>query len=119
MWLVAPLLDSAAFERKEELRVWITHIPASWVGLDSILWVWTPVCLMKWASQPGGQALGGAPGICIRPHLFMSIYSVTELRRIPPAMLETWVQSLGLEDPLEKGKATHSSVLAWRIPWTV
>ena len=37
----------------------------------------------------------------------------------PPAMLETWVQSLGWEDPLEKEKATHSSILAWRIPWTV
>ena len=35
-----------------------------------------------------------------------------------PAMQETWVQSLGLEDPLEKGMGTHSSVLAWRIPWT-
>ena len=36
-----------------------------------------------------------------------------------PAMQETWVQSLGWEDPLEKGKATHSSILAWKIPWTV
>ena len=36
----------------------------------------------------------------------------------PPAMRETWVQSLGWEDPLEEGMATHSSVLAWRIPWT-
>ena len=36
----------------------------------------------------------------------------------PPAMWETWVRSLGWEDPLEKGKATHSSILAWRIPWT-
>ena len=35
-----------------------------------------------------------------------------------PAMLETWVQSLGQEDPLEKGMAIHSSILAWRIPWT-
>ena len=35
------------------------------------------------------------------------------------AMWETWVQSLGWEDPLEKGKATHSSILDWRIPWTV
>ena len=34
-----------------------------------------------------------------------------------PAMLETWDQSLGWEDPLEKGMATHSSILAWRIPW--
>ena len=36
-----------------------------------------------------------------------------------PAMWETWVRSLGWEDPLEKGTATHSSILAWRIPWTV
>ena len=36
-----------------------------------------------------------------------------------PAMQETQVQSLGWEDPLEKGKATHSSILACRIPWTV
>ena len=35
-----------------------------------------------------------------------------------PAMQETWVQSLGREDPLEKGMATHSSILAWRIPQT-
>ena len=35
-----------------------------------------------------------------------------------PAMQETWVQLLGWEDPLEKGMATHSSILTWRIPWT-
>ena len=35
-----------------------------------------------------------------------------------PAMQETWVLSLGRENPLEKGKVTHSSILAWRIPWT-
>ena len=35
-----------------------------------------------------------------------------------PAMWETWVRSLGQEDPLEKEMATHSSILAWRIPWT-
>ena len=36
----------------------------------------------------------------------------------PPAMQETWIRSLGWEDPLEEGMATHSSVLAWRILWT-
>ena len=36
----------------------------------------------------------------------------------PPAMQETQVQSLGQQDPLEKGMATHFSILAWRIPWT-
>ena len=35
----------------------------------------------------------------------------------PPAIWDTWVQSLGWEDPLEKGKATHSSILAWKILW--
>ena len=35
-----------------------------------------------------------------------------------PAIQEMWVQSLGQEDPLEEGMATHSSILAWRIPWT-
>ena len=44
---------------------------------------------------------------------------VAQLIKNPPATWETWVQSLGWEDPLEKGKATHSSTLAWRIPWTV
>ena len=43
---------------------------------------------------------------------------VAQLVKNPPAMWETWVCSLGWEDPLEKGKATHSSILAWRIPWT-
>ena len=36
----------------------------------------------------------------------------------PPAIQETWVRCLGWEDPLEKGMATHSSILAWRVPWT-
>ena len=44
---------------------------------------------------------------------------VVQLVKNPPAMWETWVRSLGWEDPLEKGKATHSSILAWRIPWTI
>ena len=42
-----------------------------------------------------------------------------QLVKNPPAMRETGVQSLNWEDALEKGKATHSSILAWRIPWTV
>ena len=43
---------------------------------------------------------------------------VTQLVKDPPAMLETWVRSPGREDHLEKGTATHSSILAWRILWT-
>ena len=44
---------------------------------------------------------------------------IAQLVKNPPAMQDTWVQSLDWEDPLEKGKTTHSSILAWRIPWTV
>ena len=44
---------------------------------------------------------------------------VAQLVKNPPVMRETWVGSLGWEDPLEKGKATLASILAWRIPWTV
>ena len=47
-------------------------------------------------------------------HRFMA-----QLVKNPSAMRETWVQFLGWEDPLEKGKATHPSILAWRIPWTI
>ena len=44
---------------------------------------------------------------------------VAQLVKNPPAYRETWVQSLSWEEPLDSGKATHSSILAWRIPWTV
>ena len=44
---------------------------------------------------------------------------VAQLVKNPPAMQEIWVRSLGWEDALEKGTATHFSILAWRIPWTV
>ena len=44
---------------------------------------------------------------------------VAQLVKNPPAMKETWVRSLGWEDPLEKGTATHCSILAWRIPWNI
>ena len=45
-------------------------------------------------------------------------FLVAQVVKNLPAMWETRVQSLGQEDPLEKGKATHSSILIWRIPWT-
>ena len=45
-------------------------------------------------------------------------FLVAQSVKNPPAMWETWVRSLAWEDPLEEGVATHSSILAWRIPWT-
>ncbi|CAI9165373.1 unnamed protein product [Rangifer tarandus platyrhynchus] len=49
--------------------------------------------------------------------VFQLVSLIGQLVKNPPAMQETWVRSLGWEDPLKKGKATHSSILAWRIPW--
>ena len=67
-------------------------------------------------SIPGlGRSAGEGIGY---PHQYSWASLVAQLVKNPPAMRETWVRSLGWEDPLEKGKATHSSVLAWRIPWT-
>ena len=51
-------------------------------------------------------------------HWFYWTSLVAQTVKNTPAMRETWIRSLGWEDPLEKGKATHSSILAWRIPWT-
>ena len=51
-------------------------------------------------------------------HLFIGHLDtlIAQLVKNPPAMWEMWVRALGWEDPLEKGMATHSSILAWRIP---
>ena len=64
--------------------------------------------------------LGRSPGEGIGYSLQYSWASlVVQLVKNPPALQEAWARSLGWEDPLEKGTATHSSILAWRIPWTV
>ena len=51
-------------------------------------------------------------------YTFKSSSLVAQRLKCLPAKQETWVRSLGWEDPLEKEMATHSSILAWRIPWT-
>ena len=58
--------------------------------------------------DPAGEGIG-------YPLQYSWASLVAQLVKNPPAMWETWVQSLGWEDPLEKGKATHSSILAWRM----
>ena len=50
--------------------------------------------------------------VCVQTHI------VTQTVKILPAVRETWAQSLGQEDSLEKGMVTHSSILVWKIPWT-
>ena len=64
--------------------------------------------------------LGRCPGEGIGYPLQYSWASlVAQLVKNLSAMWETWIRSLGLEDPLENGKSTHSSILAWRIPWNI
>ena len=66
---------------------------------------------------PGlGRSAGEGIGY---PLLYSWASLVAQLVKNPPARWETWVRSLGWEDLLEKGKATHSSILTWRILWTV
>ena len=54
------------------------------------------------------------------PDIFFPLWEILVVQMVNnlPAMQETWIQSLGQEDPPEKGMATHSSILAWEIPWT-
>ena len=55
---------------------------------------------------------------CLSIIIYILSFLVDRVVKNLPTMQETWVQSLGQEDLLEKGMAAHSSVLAWRIPWT-
>ena len=73
------------------------------------------------AGDPGSiLGSGRSPGEGIGyPLLYSWASLVAQLVKNLPAVWKTWVRSLDWEDPLEKGKATHSSILAWRISWTV
>ena len=70
--------------------------------------------------HPGLHISGGAHCLFYLPFHFRLLWAslVAQTVKNPPAMQETWVTSLGQENPLEKGMATHSSILAWRVPWT-
>ena len=72
--------------------------------------------LKTWANSCQFQGLFHCT-MGVWPYLFSTSLVAQRLKSLP-AMRETWVWSLGREDPLEKEMATHSSILAWRIPWT-
>ena len=85
--------------------------PHSSIGKESACSAGNP------GSIPGsGRSAGKGIGYPLQ-YSWTSLVSQTV--KNPPAMQETWVRSLGWEDPLEKGTATRSSILGWRIPWTV
>ena len=73
---------------------------------------WPPIC---WSS------LSHAFFFSFFYHLLLGFWAslVAQMVKNLPAVQETWVQPLGWEDPLEKGMAIHSTILAWKIPWTV
>ena len=77
-----------------------------------------PTCNAGDPSSIPGSRRSAEEGIGY-PFQYFGASLVAQLAKNPPAIQETWVQSLSWNNPLEKGKATHSSILAWRIPWTV
>ena len=89
----------------------ILGFPGSLAGKESACNAGDPV-LIPGLGRSSGEGIGHP-----LQHSWASL--VAQLVKNPPAMRETWIQSLGWKDPPEKGKATHSSILAWRIPWTV
>ena len=89
----------------------LTGFPHSSVGKESTCNPGEPG-LIPGSGRTAGEGIG-------YPFQYYWASLVAQLVKKPSAMWETWVQSLGWEDSLEKGKATHSSILVWRIPWTV
>ena len=85
--------------------------PDSSVGKESTCSAGDP------GSIPGsGRSAGEGVGY---PFQYCWASLVAQLVKNPPAVREAWIQSQGWEDPLEKGKAAHSSILVWRVPWSV
>ena len=87
------------------------NFPDSSVGKEPACNAGDPGLILGW-----GRSTGGGIGY---PLQYPWASLVAKLVKNSPAMRDTWVRSLGWEDPLEKGKATHSGILAQRIPWTV
>ena len=80
------------------------------VGKESTCNAGDPILIPGW-TRSSGEGIG-------YPLQYFGASLVAQLVKNPPSMQETWLQSLGWQDALKKGKATHSSILTWRIPWT-
>ena len=122
MWRVDSLektlmLGGIGGRRRRGWQSWMAS-PTRWT------WVWVNSRSWWWTGSPGVLQFMGSQRVghdwvtelnWTDQGLGLLLWLVNNL----PAMQETWVQSLGWEDPLKKRKATHSRILAWRIPWTV
>ena len=91
------------------MHLYILLFPDSSVGKESACNAGDP-SLIPESGRSSGEGIGS-------PIQYSWAFLVAQLVKNPPAMQETWVWSLCWEDPLKKGKATHSSILAWRITW--
>ena len=95
----------------QRLTISLTLVfPGSSAGKGSACNVGDPSLIPRSGRSPG-EELG-------YPLQYSWASPVAQVVKNPPAMRETWVQSLGWEDPLEEGMTTHSSILAWRIQWS-
>ena len=113
-----PTMNVQSFPRHLPARkVSASPIPTLWQVFERVYWV---ASVLSDSLGCSGLGSGRSPEEGIGyPFQHSWTFLVAQLVKNLPAMQETWVRSLGWEDPLEKGIATHSSVLAWRIPWTV
>ena len=117
-WLDVPLVDGylggfrfGAFVNKATMNI-LLSVSFDWpidssVGKESACSAGDPGST-PWSGRSAGEEIG-------YPLLYSWASLVVQLVKNLPTMRETWVQSLGWEDPLKKGKATHSNILAWRV----
>ena len=112
---LASVLQRVNIQRHTFTEVHHSHssglFPDSSVGKESAYDAGDP-CSIPGSGRSPGEGIG-------YPLQYTWASLVAQLVRNPPAVWETWVWSLGWEDPLEKWETTHSSILAWRISWTV
>ena len=111
-WMMAKVTDSIRQAVLPELGIrCLSYVPGSSPGKESTCNAGDPG-LIPGLGRSAGEGLG---------HRLQFSWAclVAQLVKKPVAMWETWIWSLGWDDPLEKEKATVSSILAWRIPWTV
>ena len=108
-------ISTGSWEKQQNYRKTSTSaslglFPDSSVGKESACKAGDPGSILGWG-RSAREGIG-------YPLQYSWASLVAQLVNNLPAMWKTWVQSLGWEGPLEKGKATHSSILAWRVPWT-
>ena len=130
-WLNGTTLQHSCLENPMDGGAWwaaVHGVTKSWTRLSDFPFTFhfhalekemaTHSSVLAWRI-PGTGEPGGLPSLeSHRVGHDWSDLAVAQMVKNPPAMWETWVPSLGWEDPLETGIATHSIILAWRIPWT-